>query len=694
MNALWIFFIIVLFCMYVLIGLHITDGSDSFIKTFLTWIIYTVMCSTFVNVFLLGYFWSVVHNKRGPTGLRGPIGERGPIGLEGKCSLDLVEAYLIKELMQYIDDLYFAQTNKHILNETTYTIPCTYVNNKIAVMAGSKQYKTIYKNLYINSNPTLYNRENFNTDTQQTDTKPIQSIISYLKKIWKEWFNLIYSATSTPGEWFNDPTPDADESYKWVGANPFLEIRKYDIYYWGITRNFRPLKAEICRTSPDNVNSKFPIINQILQPRLKIIKTNDYYQVGDSRNTNNNQDASVWSPNSVSINTDTYYPVGDLFFIGKNNPTKAETDNTIVGNDKPGQPGIMTYNNSDANGKNGPNMSTILVAGDVVDPVDTKEMVDFHSKNHLSAYKLVCPSGYTALGDVGRADEECKNLNDNNKITSPCTNFNTFKCVPTDCVEEVSPGVKSEEKKDNNQWNRYNKWYNGMKARWSWTWYDNINTLNNSKLNDRGVDPLMDSSTGYNLFRAPSGKATSEPFYKIKDSCLAPPTYKKAKTKPLETKYDDLGIGWYGHPYKLEPKYSIFSFLGLAPEGLIVHSGTGRRYYVIQYGGEEADIYIVLIENDSGDYKKAIQTDSNPSNTGTNIRNISKSDTRQQWRIVLQPNDKKHFTMTNISNNRQLNIDLEPRLGNAVHTTITGGDSDNYLFTFIPAFGTHLNNVE
>ena len=125
----------------------------------------------------------------------------------------------------------------------------------------------------------------------------------------------------------------------------------------------------------------------------------------------------------------------------KNNPSKAETDDTIVGNDKPGQPGIMTYNNINTNGKNGPNMSTILVAGDVVDPVDYKQMVDFHSSSHLGAYSPVCPSGYTALGDVGRADEKCKNLNDNNKITSPCTNFNTFKCVPTDCVEKVSPGV-------------------------------------------------------------------------------------------------------------------------------------------------------------------------------------------------------------------------------------------------------------
>ena len=694
MNAIWIFFIIVLFCLYILIGLHITDGIESFIQTLLTWIIYTIMCSTLLNVFLLGYFWSVVHNKKGPTGLRGPIGERGPIGIEGKCELDLVEAYLIKELMKFIDDLYFAEKSRHILNNTTYTIPCTYVNNKIAVMAGSRQYKTIYKNLYVNYNKTLYGTSTFNTDTQQTDTKPIQSIISYLKNIWREWFNLIYNATTIPGEWFNDSSPDADENYKWSGTDPFIEIRKYDIYYWGLTRNFRPLKAEICRTNADEY-SKLPIINQVLEPKLKIIKTNDYYQVGDSRNTNDDQQASIWSPNVVSINSDTYYPVGDLFYIGNNIPYKY--GNTVVGNDLPGEPGVIRYNNSDSNGTNGPDMSTILVAGDVVSPVAYIPMVKLDSTSHAVTYTPVCPSGYTALGDVGRANGNCIGLNNNNKKTGNCTNFNNFKCVPSSCVEQVSPGIVSHEDPNNpNQWNRHNKWYNGMKARWSWTWYDNINTLNYSLYGGGGVDPIRDQSTGYNLFRAPSGSSRqpSAPFYKISDSCLAPPEMKKAKTKPLEPEFEDLGIGWYGHPYKMEPKYSIFSFLGIAPEGIIVHSGTGRRYYAIQYGGEEPDIYIILVEDDSGNYTNAIQTTSDKTKYNTNIRSISKKDTRQQWRIVLQPNDKKHFTLNNVFNSRNLNIDLEPRLGKGVHSTKLNNDPDNYLFSFIPAFGTHLNNIE
>lgn len=694
MNVLWLFFMIVIFCIYILIGLHITDGIDSFIQTLLTWVIYTLMCTTFLNVFLLGYFWSVVYNKRGPTGLRGPIGERGPLGIEGKCELDLVEAYLIKELMQYIDDMYYSKKNRHILNQNTYTIPCRYVNNKIAVMAGSRQYKTIYKNLYVSYNPQLYGTDNFNTDTQQTDTKPIQSIISYLKNIWRQWFNLIYDATTIPGEWFNNPSPNADETYKWKTGvtNPFIEIRKYDVYYWGITRNFRPLRAEICRGN-DYQNSKLPIINQVLEPRLKYIKTNDYYKVGDSEKSgsrqfiwnspNENPESSWWSPNKVSINSTTYYPIGDVMTVD------------VLGHKKNGKTfaGDIQYENkSDID--NGPDMKTILVAGDVVPPVGFVETHNVRTNHGTRLFKPVCPAGYTALGDITQSE------------IHPRPSENDYRCLPTECLEKVADSIEGETQLPPvTVWNRYNTWYEhnifSSDYGWNTTWYGNINTLNNFKTN---IEVSGDS--GYNLVRS----AGSDPFYKIKDTCLAPPQQLiKTKTKPLERKNDDLGIGWYGHPYKLDPKYSIFSFLGLAPEGLVVHSGTGRRYYMIHYEGEEPDIYILLTENSktietpsitkddkiyNTIYTKAIQTSSNTGATTTNIRDISKKDSRQQWRVKLEPNDKKHFTMTNISNSRQLNIDLDPRLGYAVYSTKTGGEKENYLFSFIPAFGTHLNNIE
>ena len=148
MKALWIFFTIIIFCIYVLLGLYITEGIELFFQLLLTWVIYTIMCTTFLNVFTLGYFWSVVRNKIGPTGLRGPSGENGKVGIEGTCGIDASQAYLIKALNDYIDGLYYSKTNTHILNtETQKFSNQNYLNNKISVIAGSRQYKILIANL-------------------------------------------------------------------------------------------------------------------------------------------------------------------------------------------------------------------------------------------------------------------------------------------------------------------------------------------------------------------------------------------------------------------------------------------------------------------------------------------------------------------------------------------------------------------
>ena len=107
MNVLWIFFILVFFCIYILLGLYITEGIKSTTIVLLTWVIYTIMCSTFLNVFLLGFFWAVVQKKRGPTGLRGPSGETGIVGIEGSCSITVAENFLIKMLTEHLDSLYY-----------------------------------------------------------------------------------------------------------------------------------------------------------------------------------------------------------------------------------------------------------------------------------------------------------------------------------------------------------------------------------------------------------------------------------------------------------------------------------------------------------------------------------------------------------------------------------------------------------
>ena len=116
MKALWLFILLIVFCIYVLFGLYLTESEETFIQIILTWVIYTILWTTFINVFLLGYFWSVVRTKTGPYGIRGPSGERGGDGIQGKCSIDAGQAYCIKAISEYIEELYKKETNKNIQN--------------------------------------------------------------------------------------------------------------------------------------------------------------------------------------------------------------------------------------------------------------------------------------------------------------------------------------------------------------------------------------------------------------------------------------------------------------------------------------------------------------------------------------------------------------------------------------------------
>ena len=630
MKVLWIFFILIIFCIYVLLGLHITAGIDSSVQIILTWVIYTLMWSTFVNVFTLGYFWSVIRNKKGPTGLRGPVGERGIVGVEGTCSIDSTEAYLIKAINEYIDGLYFSKTNMHILDEETQKFPCKYLNNKIYTIAGSRQYKIIVANLAL-------------------ENKPVISIINYLKNILSEWFELLYNSTDTLGVWFTDEY--ADEEYTWI-KNPFDEIKKYDVYYWGVTRDFRPLKAEICRSTAYYQNSKIP--NNVKEPKLKIIQSNYYQGLGRDNGSKIKGDLYAFRPYAVTLGLDTYYPIGDILRQGwyTSKPGK-----TIIGD--------MQYD--DDNG--GPFMKSLLVAGDVVDPINYKLNRQYRGGARIATHTPICPSGYESMGDI---------IGSRYGGGGGVIHSNTVKCVPKDCIEKVN-----------------------RKPITSWIGSGNYALYKESM----GTNNNADGNNGYNLFR--SNKTL--PYYKIKDKCIN--TNTTSGTKDVEEQNGDLGIGWNGHPYKLEPKYSIFTFLNLVPEGMIVHKGTGRRFYIIHYGGEESNIYNVLIYNEiNGKYDNSIQVASNVNEDSTQTLSISRGDERQQWSIVLEK-DKKHLKLKNILNKKYLYVGIDPNISISQFSTIDL-DNNKYMqhpifkqlsqadinngtiFTFISSFGTNLDIID
>ena len=401
MSPAWIFLFLVLFCVYILLGLHLTENLDNLPELVLNWVIYTILWVTFINIFTLGYFWSVVKDKRGPAGIRGPSGDRGGQGTNGQCSVESDQAFSIKMINEYINQMFKEKKNKDILDEELQTFPNKYLNNKVRMMFSSKQFN----NLRINQNKSGQSLDSLNT---------------YIKSIWKKWFDLLYNATDVPGEWFEDEY--GDEEYNWKDINndeklnnPFTEIRKYDIYYWGITPNFRPLKAEICRSSDINFSAKLPIPNKDLTPILKIIETNDYIKLGDDDNSGGEPDAWFWRPKKVTIGADEYFPVGDIT-TNTDNFRKITTQVDRIEYDSATLKPI------------GPKMKTILVAGDIKDPIGSKSLGGSGGDDDINNNELICPTGYVSMGDFMETDSSRGNLRGDKNL----------KCVPEKCVETIT----------------------------------------------------------------------------------------------------------------------------------------------------------------------------------------------------------------------------------------------------------------
>lgn len=672
-GPFFIFIMMLVFCGYVFVGLYVSQDVDknNIVMYVLSWVSYTFLCMAILNVILTVYYWSIIRLKTGPPGIRGIIGSRGKKGIAGKCNLDAMQSFTIKELSEHINKLYKNQTGNDLLDPTTHKFVNNYLNTKISLMATSNQM-----NMLVN--------------VSATNKVSVQNLIDYLKTIWTEWFNLLYNASN--GEWFLDQY--GDENSTWSNSqpiitspntlenkqdntspqptlqplNPFDEMKKYDVFNWGLTRSFRPLKLEICKSTPLYESGKLPIKRK---GKLKIIESNDYKAIGMDKGTGGNPDISWWRAKPVKIGTETYYPMGDV-------PMSGDGGTTYYGAYKSGLTtvGTLEYNVTEGGAWgmstiNGPDIKTMLVSGDVVPPVNYTPIWAHSGAFNPALMRPVCPEGYTNMGDIvkpwyGHIPDI--------PITNPPM------CVPTQCVEPV-----------NN--NGYPIWSTGsLSTRVINGWYNGNPPTNNAK-----------PENAYNLMRTDDNGI----FYKLKDSCLnvnddAPTT---KKPEPENAK---LGIGWYGSPFKVDPKYSIFTFLNLVPEGLIIHEATGRRFYIIHYGGEDVNKFIILDYNSAtSNFDSAVQTDSDPASLGAKLRDISRNDVRQQWIITFGDNDKKKFTMMSVFNQKKLYIGLEPVLGDSMYSTV---DLNNLqkpyntmppeklklgiMFSFVPAFGVHTDILD
>ena len=390
-----------------------------------------------------------------------------------------------------------------------------YVKSKIKQMCASEEFKQL----------APYNG-------------PI-NLINYLKDIWKIWIGLLYDA----GGMLYFETIGAEDQFDWLSNNPFNEFKKYDVFYWGMGKQYRPQIVDKCYPSADGDTPNPNTSGSIIQ----VAKTDLYDYITNDAGSGAFTDASFWRPKQFTYKTAVYYPVGDLVYGPKRNGENYNTKKHVGGITLPRI-------------SKGPARETILVSGDVKGPVNyellwTNEGWSTGKRsraNFFWVWRPIAPVNYIALGDVITSSGDPPLTGDSAPI----------RCVPYDMVIKLATN-------GNVLWSS------------SGSPVDiNINMLGFKP--NTGSYQNAEDSNAYNLFRGVIGWGTSIPGSDINGNL----SYLDA------TKYDSNYVlgGNNGRPNqsqesnrvgkgiipppKRDSKYSVVAYLNLKNNPVLTHQAS------------------------------------------------------------------------------------------------------------------------
>lgn len=731
---------------YIYGGLKLAEDLDTTSAYTMFWVAYILFGLTLSVIIMLGNFWSVLVNKTGPTGPRGILGQQGDAGMPGECDSGHNIYYAMKQVKQTITDTILdlqlnnngtTNNTKQLTSDKIYDAQSNrliniYFDNTINRMITSKQFEILLE-------LPITELQKLPAGKRKTFAKSLEDLTGYLSGTWNEWVIGFYK--SDPIATFNmfsapDITPDDQPK---LSEYITQEIEKYDIWYWGTTRVFRPLKAEICRSGTityedsktgkklTRVNTRFP---SKLRPQLEIreieysdkdtSKLDETWVISSMPDANTNfknwrarRDGiygniprpKAMIPKIIKEGEKTFYPIGQVFI--NSGPTATDTKK-----------------------------KTILVSGDVIIPdklqltwEDRKGTNIFKSggKGKADGYGVdgrfyqtqTSEPGYTCLGDYYDRDkrsptdvERKYGYNSNNPVGKQfdkAQNYRGLVCLPDKCLEEI-PRAENPEfaYQFSRDWHKNDYWQT-----------DNFTAKN--------------ANAGYNIVRGTKASYKGlknkqfgpQPgdgkFYKIKPECI---TTEDIPVKQPEHEFTELGMGWFGHPYKTDRKYSVFAFLGIMPEGIIVHQQSGQRLYIRHYGGMEPNRFVILNwDGESDGFNKAVRAKSAGE---IDIVELNLTDERQNWRVATLQNNSSDFQLasimfplkflaltTNVNNKTNFNknttnTDLDKRRPPGISidktritfsligpvTTSQTATNPRSIFTNLPAFGTDMDILD
>ena len=368
------------------IGIEIGRSIDEFILYILFWFLYIITIITFINIILVAKYYMSMRNKTGVPGVIGIQGDQGDKGETGKCNSDCRDKICENALNELLINEIKTQNKGVRVNLNN-----IYIKSKIKQMCDSDEFKQL----------APYNG-------------PI-NLINYLKDIWKLWIKLLYDS----GGILYFETIGAEDQFEWLLDNPFDELKKYDVFYWGMGKQYRPQISEKCYNSDDGNNPNSNSSGSIIQ----VVKTNFYDKITSTNKSGAYMSASVWRAKKFTYKSAVFYPVGDII-IGPTLTGDTKTSKKYIGNI------AIKYD------MQGPDRETILVSGDIEPPINYELLwtnygwsTNSSQPNYFWVWRPIAPVNYIALGDIITQDANPPLTGDEAPIR--CVPFNMVVKIPT-----------------------------------------------------------------------------------------------------------------------------------------------------------------------------------------------------------------------------------------------------------------------
>ena len=571
------------------VGLEISKNIDEFILYVLFWFLYIITIITFINIMLVAKYYITMRNKNGMPGLIGVQGDQGDKGDAGKCDTGCRDSICLNAINEFVND---EIKNKN--NGVKVKLNNIYIKSKIKQMCDSEEFKQI----------APYNG-------------PI-NLINYIKDIWKIWIGILYDS----GGNLYFETIGAEDQFDWLASNPFDELKKYDVFYWGMGKQYRPQISEKCYASNDGNTPMNNVSGSIIQ----VVKTNFYNSITTTDGVGSRNNASVWRAKKFTYKSVVYYPVGDIV-IGPNRNGDYNTIQNYVGSI------VLKYNSR------GPTRETIIVSGDVEPPINYELLWTNYGWNTNSSnaqnfwvWRPIAPINYIALGDIITTDENPPSTGDDAPI----------RCVPLDLTIKL-------------QSNRGILWSSfGSSV--------DINLLMLGFVpNTNGALSVADETNAYNLFRGVLGTEPNIPdsdvnanFYYLDKTKYNADFLLGKETGLPETNSDSSRVGkGYISTKQQDSKYSVSAYLNLKNKPILIHSKTQNNILGEIIPNAISNIYSLKYNN------QCIIYDEKSKILLTNCDNdVSKDNTKisesQYFSIIFTGNKKNECKLKHYKTNKIL----------------------------------------